>query len=191
MLHIAKDGITLFDYRRSEELLMRWMELSAFSDFLFRSHPGNIPETSAQIWSSNRTLNHFVKFSNIFKDLKQYKMKVMEDAYNLGLPAVRHLYLQFPDDIHIRRNLGESRFIGDMDIESDSTVIDQEFLLGDCLLMAPVLTPDVNEKRIYLPEGRWTSYWDKKEVHDSNGAFYEKYPCPLGKPAVFVCEHWK
>ena len=193
MLHIEKADIVLFDYRRSEELLMRWMELSAFSDFLFRSHPGNIPETSAQIWSSNRTLSHFAKFSKVFRSLKRYKMKVLEDAYQFGLAAVRHLFLQFSDDRNVRRRVEEIQpLIFDADeIDSDYAVIHQEFVVGDCLLMAPVLAPNVTTKRIYLPKGQWTSYWNKEEVFKSEGAFYNDFPCPLGRPPVFVCDHWE
>ena len=33
---------------RSRELLLRWMEMSAFSDTIFRSHVGNLPNASAQ-----------------------------------------------------------------------------------------------------------------------------------------------
>jgi sulfoquinovosidase len=34
---------------RSRELLQRWMEMSVFSDSIFRSHVGNLPELSAQV----------------------------------------------------------------------------------------------------------------------------------------------
>lgn len=39
-------------YLRSRELLVRWMELSASIDAIFRSHPGNLPSDSWQVGSS-------------------------------------------------------------------------------------------------------------------------------------------
>lgn len=46
------DTANLNYYRRDEELLVRWMEMSAFSDALFRTHPSNNPDFNAQIWDN-------------------------------------------------------------------------------------------------------------------------------------------
>src|SRR5829696_3900802 len=40
----------LFKYHRSKELLLRWIELGAFTT-VFRTHEGNIPEVNHQIYS--------------------------------------------------------------------------------------------------------------------------------------------
>ena len=42
----------LQNYKRTNELLIRWAEMSAFSDALFRTHPSNNPDFNAQIWES-------------------------------------------------------------------------------------------------------------------------------------------
>jgi alpha-glucosidase (family GH31 glycosyl hydrolase) len=39
-------------YRRDEELLKRWIEMSTFSDAVFRTHPSNLPDYNAQIWDN-------------------------------------------------------------------------------------------------------------------------------------------
>jgi len=39
-------------YRRDEELLQRWIEMSTFSDAVFRTHPSNLPAYNAQIWDN-------------------------------------------------------------------------------------------------------------------------------------------
>jgi hypothetical protein len=36
-------------YLRTEELLMRWVELSAIADGIFRTHIGNLPNQSVQV----------------------------------------------------------------------------------------------------------------------------------------------
>lgn len=46
------DTANLNFYRRDEQILIRWMEMSAFSDALFRSHPSNNPDFNAQIWDN-------------------------------------------------------------------------------------------------------------------------------------------
>lgn len=35
---------SLIYIQRDEEILTRWMEMSAFSDAIFRTHPSNIPD---------------------------------------------------------------------------------------------------------------------------------------------------
>ena len=37
------------NYTRSQELLLRWAEMSAVSDVVFRTHPGNLPDSSFQM----------------------------------------------------------------------------------------------------------------------------------------------
>jgi len=53
------------------------------------------------------------------------------------MPPVRHLVLKYPTD------------------EKVYDMID-EFMLGDGLLVAPILTKDTFERDVYLPEGSWT-----------------------------------
>ena len=41
-----------FSYLRDQEMLMRWSEMSAFSDAVYRTHPGLAPTRIAQIWDN-------------------------------------------------------------------------------------------------------------------------------------------
>ena len=59
-------------YMRTEGLLQRWVEMSAFSDIVMRSHPSNLPE-SEQLWSKTETLLHLKKFVDIHVELADYK----------------------------------------------------------------------------------------------------------------------
>lgn len=52
---------------------MRWAELSAFSDGIFRTHPGSTPEPAWQVYNDTETIDHFAKFANIHKKLADYK----------------------------------------------------------------------------------------------------------------------
>src|SRR5690606_35419588 len=40
---------------------------------------------------------------------------------------------------------------------------DRQFFVGDSLLAAPVYT-EKGDVTLYLPEGRWTSLWDERNV---------------------------
>ena len=57
----------LFTYLRSQELLLRWMEMSAFSDCLFRTHPGTYPGDSAQFYSNNDTFAAFARCASLHR----------------------------------------------------------------------------------------------------------------------------
>ncbi len=56
-----------------------------------------------------------------------------------GLPLMRHLYLDFPQDKRVR-------------------TIEDQYMFGEDLLVAPVLGP-VEKRSIYLPEGEWMDIW--------------------------------
>ena len=61
-------------------------------------------------------------------------MKLAKEA-SQGLPIIRHMAFVFPD-------------------EKFETVMDQ-FMLGDDILVAPILTPNTYSRRVKLPKGEW------------------------------------
>ena len=80
-----------------------------------------------------------------------YIYEQAEKCTETGLPMMRALYLEYPDDRNVR-------------------YIDDEYLFGESLLIAPVLKPlsktDIRE--IYLPKGTWFDYHTKEKI-ESNG----------------------
>jgi alpha-glucosidase len=77
-------------------------------------------------------------------ELLPYIYNAMEQASETGLPALRPLFLDFPDDENI-------------------TGMDDEFLFGDDLLVAPILYEGVVEREVYLPKGDWFDYWTGRQ----------------------------
>jgi len=53
----------LLRYHRPKELLLRWIELGAFT--IVRTHEDNIPEVNHQFYSDEETLRHFVRFARV------------------------------------------------------------------------------------------------------------------------------
>ena len=62
-----------FVYLRTKQLLYRWMEVSAIADIIFRSHPGNLPSQSWQIYSDNSTLLCFSRMAQLHTIFSTYK----------------------------------------------------------------------------------------------------------------------
>jgi alpha-glucosidase len=166
--HADAGGYTTIDfpllrYRRSEELLRRWMELSAFQ-VVFRTHEGNLPDANHQFYSNGSTLLHFRDCARLYMSWYEYRKELVRQASATGFPVVRHLFLHYPDD------------------PKTWTIVNEEFLVGPDLLVAPVLRPRTNTVRVYLPEGRWAHLWSGT-VYEGRGQF--EIAAPLGRPAVF------
>lgn len=149
---------------RSKELLMRWMELNAFTALL-RTHVGLIPKISAQVDTDAETLSHLATFAFIYKSLGSYRRRLVKEASKHGYPVVRHLFLHYPEDPIVY-------------------TLRYQFMLGSEFLIAPVLDPRVSVVRAYLPAGEWTHVWTGQEYAFKSGTWIE-VAAPLGQPGVF------
>jgi hypothetical protein len=85
-------------YNRSQELLQRWTEMNAFSDAMFRSHLGVIPQNSVQFYTNDATFATFATFSRVHTAMGVFRTGLMQEAAATGMPLVRHMWLQFPQD---------------------------------------------------------------------------------------------
>ncbi|WP_249226561.1 TIM-barrel domain-containing protein [Alicyclobacillus mengziensis] len=154
-----------FDYVRTQELLMRWIEVDAFTT-LFRSHEGNQPQKNIQVYSNQAVIDELRKFSILFKDLAPYREQLMKQASATGAPVDRPLFFNYPDD------------------PQTYDITYQEFMMGRDVLIAPITKPGVTKVRVYLPHGSWVHLWDHKTYDVTKGTYVE-VSAPIGKPAVF------
>lgn len=155
--------LPMFKLHRSQELLLRWAEVSVFTSF-FRTHEGLHPEKNHQVWSDSTTTRMFSRYVKMRKAITPYLTSVNAEAVRDGKPMVRHLWLEFPDDPKV------------LDV-------DNVFMLGSHILVMPVLEPDAITVKAYLPKGRW--------IHAFTGEVYPggktlEVPAPIGSPAVFI-----
>ena len=158
----------LFKYHRSKELLLRWIELGAFTT-VFRTHEGNIPEVNHQIYSDKQTLTHFARFAKVYAAWKSYRIELVKEASETGLPVVRHPFIHYPNDPEV---LG----------------LEYQFMVGPELMVAPVLDPGSDSVEIYLPAGKWVHLWTGRSYRLAERGVYETVPAPIGEPAVFYKE---
>ncbi|XP_050381679.1 uncharacterized protein LOC126798688 isoform X2 [Argentina anserina] len=151
----------------SEELLLRWMELNAFTT-VFRTHEGNKPSGNSQFYSNKRTLAHFARFAKVYKAWKFYRIQLVKEAAHRGLPVCRHLFLHYPNDEHVHK------------------LSYQQFLIGTEILVVPVLDKGMNDVKAYFPTGNsgWQHVWTGKQF--SEEGFESIVEAQIGYPAVFV-----
>jgi alpha-glucosidase len=125
------------------ELYARWLQAGVFFPFM-RSHT-EFSSPDKEPWSFGYRYEAINKRSiELRYELLPYIYNTMEQASQNGVPALRPLFLDFPDDENV-------------------AAIDDEFLFGTDLLVAPILHEGATEREIYLPKGEWFDYWTGKE----------------------------
>lgn len=153
----------LKNYHRSKELLLRWMELNAFTT-IFRTHEGNQPENNVQFYSDDETLDAFARWSKIYAALFEYRKTLVAEAAETGLPVVRHPFIHYPADPQTWK------------------ISHQQFMLGPDFMIAPVTDPGADKVTLYLPAGEWVHVWSGQTY---TGGQTVTVPAPLGQPGVF------
>jgi alpha-D-xyloside xylohydrolase len=78
-------------------------------------------------------------FVNLKKKLHPYLVEIMKEVTAKGLPMMRPMLLEFPDD-------------------PTAWFLDQQYMLGPDLLVAPVLSAN-GDVTFYLPDGEWRNYF--------------------------------
>ncbi|TGN04209.1 alpha-glucosidase [Leptospira dzoumogneensis] len=151
------------DYFRSKELFLRWAELNVFTP-VFRTHEGNRPAKNHQPYSDPDTIKEFARYGQMHLALKEYFKFLNKEASESGLPLLRPLYLSYPEDNHTR------------DLQN-------QFLLGEDLLVIPVLEKGEDTVKGYLPKGEWEHVWTGKIFQ---GGTWAEVDAPLGYPAIFL-----
>jgi alpha-glucosidase len=160
--HSDVGGYTsLFGNVRSEELILRWYELGAFSP-VFRTHEGNRPDENLQIDSTPALVAGFVRWSRVHAALAPYVRHLVAEAQTTGLPAQRALFLHHPDD-------------------REGLTIQDQFFYGADLMVAPVIEAGASMRKVYLPEGTWRHLWSGEDF----GQGWHDVPAPIGQPPVF------
>lgn len=167
-----------------QELLLRWFAWGAFCP-VFRMHGERSPWyereqefinnvrqlTSGQdneVWSFGEESYEILKsFLFIRENLRPYIRECMRQASECGAPVMRPLFYDFPDD-------------------KMAWEIEDAYMFGPDLLVAPVMEAGVNTREVYLPKGA-------NFVESYTGKVYEggqkvEAKAPLNVIPVFVRE---
>lgn len=107
------------------------------------------------------------KFLIIRSKLLSYLYSYCMESNFTGIPTVRSLLLEFPEDSNTL-----------------SSLCQYQFMSGEWLLIAPIFDNSDVKKEIYLPEGKWIDFWTLKEYQGSN--YLKGYICPLNRLPVFI-----
>jgi len=123
-----------------QELIVRWFQYGAFCP-LFRLHGNRIPGGGVMSGGPNEAWSFGDKAYGIIKDimamrekLRPYIMQQMKRAHTHGTPPMRPLFVDFPGD-------------------KDTWAVEDQFMFGPDILVAPVLFEKQRKRDVYLPAG--------------------------------------
>ena len=123
------------------ELLARWLEFG-FASGVMRTQANGfdlVPSERAQIFDGG-ILPVWRRYAKLRTQLYPYLAAAQRVYDRTGLPMMRSLALMYPGD---RRG----------------AALEDEYLFGPDLLVAPVVTEGARHRSVYLPKGRWVNFW--------------------------------
>ena len=147
-----------FEGNGSPEVYKRWIAFGLLSSHS-RLH-GN--STYRVPWAyDDEACDVLRAFTNLKCRLMPYLFAKAVEAHDKGRPMLRAMLLEFPCD-------------------PASDTLDRQYMLGDALLVAPVMTKD-GTVSYYLPEGKWTHYFTREIATGGtwNKARHDFFSLPL------------
>lgn len=128
------------------ELLARWVEVGCFSP-LMRNHSSTGTKRQEPWMFSDEVTNIYRKHTNLRYELIPYYYDLFYKHEKNGLPILRPLVLEFQNDEVVLNN-------------------NDQFMVGDKLLVSPVVLPGQFSKMIYLPLDNqgWFNYYTQEKV---------------------------
>ncbi|MCC6551856.1 MAG: glycoside hydrolase family 31 protein [Polyangiaceae bacterium] len=149
-----------------KETFTRWFEQTALSAVMQIGTSANTVawELNAENGFDEEMLGWYRDYTRLHLRLFPYLWTYAERLREDGRPIARALGLSHPE-------------IG---AHPDDT-----YLLGDHLLVAPVVERGAREREVTLPEGRWIDYWTGEAL---DGGRTVTVDAPLGKLPLFLAE---
>jgi alpha-glucosidase len=145
------------------ELLARFVEFGAFQPFC-RNHSQKGTRRQ-EPWVFGEPYESVCrKMLKLRQRLIPYLYALFEECHRTGVPLVRPLLFEYPED------------------ETTYTA-DDEFLLGNALLVAPITRPGIEHRYVYLPKGIWFHFWTGERIE---GPKHILAHAPLGEPALYL-----
>src|ERR1041385_7618658 len=129
--------------RGNGELLVRSYQVSFLAPFC-RNHKV-IDGYDQEPWRFGKYYEDIIrKYLKLRYALLPYLYTALEEAHRTGVPLFRPLLLNYQDD-------------------PSTYNLDDQFMVGDDILLAPIVKPDVTRRLVYLPAGSWYDYWTNKK----------------------------
>jgi alpha-D-xyloside xylohydrolase len=153
------------------ELIVRWFQFGAFCP-IFRLHGHRLPNKDDfngapnEAWSFGETAYRIIRnLMELRERLRPYIMDQMANATTTGIPLMRPIFVDFPSDPLCYQ-------------------MEDEYMFGSDLLVAPVLDAEIKMRRVYLPaNSKWRDAWTD-QVYE--GGQWLSVEAPLDRIPLFL-----
>jgi alpha-glucosidase (family GH31 glycosyl hydrolase) len=151
----------------SQDLFSRWMQVSSLHPIMEVGGSG-----SHEPWNAGYEpkydqtgIDNYRLFAKLHTELIPYNYSAMYEAHATGHPIVRPLVYEWPGDPRVR----------DMW---------DEWLFGNWVLAAPVLSEGARAREVYLPEGVWYDFWDMRSEYQGGRNYLVR--APISRMPIFI-----
>jgi alpha-D-xyloside xylohydrolase len=162
------------------ELLIRWFQWGTFcpvmrlhgdrrpTEKLFKKDgsPALFTGGDNEVWSfGDAAYEILAKYMRLREEMRDYTRETMREAHADGLPVMRAMFLEFPDD-------GKCWDVKD------------QYMFGADLLVAPVMSAGATDRDVYLPSGaRWLNAFTGDEY---KGGQTVNVSAPISQTPLFL-----
>jgi oligosaccharide 4-alpha-D-glucosyltransferase len=147
---------------KDEELYIRWLQYGTFNP-VFRVHGDDKAPVEPIFYSKEAQIN-LKKFINLRYQMLPYNYTLTWLNSSKGEPITRPLFFEEPDNPEVAG-------------------MDDTYLWGPGLLVAPILEKGQKSRKIYLPKGNWFDFFSNEKYE--GGRWIEK-PVTLENIPVFA-----
>lgn len=126
-----------YDEKADADMMIRWTQLNALLPSM---------QFSLAPWDYGADATELCRrFANLHVEFAPKILEIARASISKGQPIIRPIFWLDPTD-------------------ERALTCDDEFLLGDEFLVAPVITPNTRKRDVYLTRGKWRYYWTKRIV---------------------------
>ncbi|MBK7808292.1 MAG: glycoside hydrolase family 31 protein [Saprospiraceae bacterium] len=147
------------------ELFVRWMQLAVFHPF-FRTHSSG-DHGEQEPWSFGEDA-----------------LKIVRTYIELRYTLLPYIYTAFHQYVNEFTPMLKPISMFDQS-DQDTLYRVDEFLMGDHILVCPVLEPNAKSRYVYLPKGKWYNYWTNKVFEGGKEILAE---APLEQIPLYIRE---
>lgn len=143
-------GGNAYEEKADSEMMIRWTQLNALLPALqFSLPPWEYGPECAALCR---------RYAALHTEFAPRIFALAQEATRTGAPIIRPVFWLAPGD-------------------ERALACDDEFLLGNDILAAPVVSPGQRARDIYLPPGQWRDHWTRESC--MGAAVLKEYPAPL------------
>jgi alpha-glucosidase (family GH31 glycosyl hydrolase) len=127
-----------------------------------------IMQFSIPPWEFGEECNRICRrYAQLHLELTPMLHKAANKSIETGAPVIRPVSWLAPQD-------------------ERALLCDDQFLVGNGILVAPVVEKGMRKRNVFLPPGNWTDYWTNQRYQGST--VLEDYPASLDILPIFIAD---